>query len=256
MNLASLHCKAIVRYDGVGFSGWQAQPGRRTVQGVIEGALSRIAAERVRIHGAGRTDAGVHALGQVFSFAWPGRMPLDTLQYALCRMLGPEIRIESMETVSPAFHARKSARAKRYAYCLELARSPDPFSARYAWCVPPDLDLTRLAGLAQRLAGTHDFAGFQGGKSSVQNTVRTLHSMELLRGGVMRPLDAATLWRLEFHGNGFLYKMVRNITATLVDIARGALPESRLDERLRAPAPFLGRTAPGHGLFLLDVSYD
>ncbi len=251
----ALPLKAVVRYDGGGFSGWQVQPERRTVQGTIEDALARIAGQRVHIHGAGRTDAGVHALGQVFSFAWPSGMPPATLRHALCRMLGPEIRIESIEQVAPEFHARKSARAKRYAYCLDLARPPDPFSARYAWSVPPDLDMMRVETLAQRVVGLRDFAGFQGGKSAVEDTVRRVYSVSVHRGGVIGPSDTGTVWRIEFHGDGFLYKMVRNITGTLVEIARGALPERRLDELLDAPAPFHGFTAPGRGLFLLEVIY-
>lgn len=247
--------KAVVRYDGTGFHGWQVQPGRRTVQGTIETALAQIASAPVRIHGSGRTDTGVHALGQVCSFYWPGAPNRDTLRRSLCKMLGPEIRIESIDPVPPGFHARKSAVGKRYAYCLAHARFPDPFLARYAWTVPWDVTPEALARLARRIEGRHDFAGFQAGKASVQSTVRTLHSVRLLPGGVVAPHDAAHVWRIAFHADGFLYKMVRNLTGTLVDIARGRLPESRIDECFGSPGPFHGHTAPPHGLFLLDVDY-
>lgn len=247
--------RAVARYVGTSFDGWQVQPGRRTVQGAIEAALSRIASAPVRIHGASRTDAGVHALGQVFSCVWPGSDDLRRLERSLCKMLAPEIRIERIEAAPPGFHARKSAHAKRYAYTLSLARHADPFSAAYAWHIPWEIDLDRLRGLLNRIEGTRDFAGFQCAGSEKEDTVRTLYAAVLHPGGVTGPSDARGLWRIEFHGSGFLYKMVRNLAATVVDIARGHLPESRLDALLASPGPYHGHTAPPHGLTLLEVIY-
>jgi tRNA pseudouridine38-40 synthase len=261
--------KAIVRYDGTDFAGWQVQPGERTVQGVIEDALSQIAglpvsdqadsggtrATGIRIHGAGRTDAGVHALGQVFSFSWPGKASPNRIRRSLSKMLGPEIRVDQVEEVPPDFHAQKCARGKRYAYAFNLSRETDPLSARYAWCVPWPVDMNLLRPLAARLAGEHNFAGFQSAGTEVRTTVRTLYSVGVKSGGIVSPCDAEGLWRIEFHGNGFLYKMVRNITGTLIDIARGNVAEQRLDELLASPGPFKGRTAPPHGLALLEVIY-
>lgn len=247
--------KGAVRYDGTAFAGWQVQPDQRTIQAEIEGALSTILGESVRIHGASRTDAGVHAFGQVFSFEWPDAQPWDRLQRSLSSMLGPEIRLDRVEPAPPGFHARKSARSKRYAYAIDLARHADPLSARYAWCVPWALDLELLARLCSLLEGEHDFAGFQGSGASVRTTVRTLSSVRLQRGGVIGPLDADTLWRVEFDGNGFLYHMVRNIMGTVVDIARGHRPEALLEDQLAAPGPFRGRSAPAHGLTLVGVTY-
>lgn len=247
--------KATVRYDGTGFAGWQVQPNARTIQGEIEGALSRIASQPVRIHGAGRTDAGVHALGQVFSCSWPKEPDTARLVRSLSGMLGPEIRIESIEVVPPEFNARYSAKSKRYAYAIALTSDPDPFSARYAWCVPWRVDIARLGQLAQSLAGEHDFAGFQCSGTHTHTTVRTLYSVEVLPGGIVGPCDAENLYRIEFRGNGFLYKMVRNITGVLVDIARGALPEQHLNDTLASPGPFHGHTAPAHGLVLMEVRY-
>lgn len=247
--------KVVVRYDGTGFAGWQVQPGMRTVQGVLEETLGRIASRPIRIHGAGRTDAGVHALGQVFSCRWPGPVDCARLRRALSGILGPELRAESVEVVDDSFHARRSAVGKRYAYTFAVAREADPFSARYAWTLPWKFDLDKLAALSQTLVGERDFAGFQSSRAGTKTTVRTIHSIELRRGGVVGPLDADNLWRLEFHGNGFLYKMVRNITATLIDIVRGQIPESRLAERLASPGPFHGHTAPARGLTLVAVEY-
>lgn len=247
--------KAVVRYDGTDFAGWQVQPGERTVQGVIEDALSRIMSQPIRIHGAGRTDAGVHALAQVFSFRCAADIPCERLRRSLSRMLGPAIRLVHIEEAPSNFHAQKSAVAKRYAYTLSFANEPDPFSVRYAWCVPQSFDPDKLGVLAECLVGEHDFAGFQGGGSSVVHTVRTVYSIELSKGGVVCPCDAEDLWRLSFYGNGFLYKMIRNITGTLVDIARGKIPEACLDERLASRGPYAGQTAPGHGLTLVAVEY-
>ena len=252
-----MNLKGIVRYDGGDFAGWQTQPRERTVQGVIEEALGLIARQPVRIHGAGRTDAGVHALAQVFSCEWPREdASLDRVRRSLSRMLGPAIRVEALEPVVEAFHARKSAVSKRYAYTLHLGREPDPFACRYGWTAPPGVDLAKAAERLRRIEGVHDFAGFQGSKSSVTDTVRTIHSARLLEGGVIGPRDAAGLYRIELHGGGFLYKMARNLVGTVVDIARGRLPESALEERLAAPAPYRGHTAPAHGLTLLEVLYD
>ena len=249
--------KAIVRYDGTDFAGWQIQPDQRTVQGTLEQALSQIASRPIRVYGAARTDAGVHALGQVISFRWPvERYPVRRVHTSVSQMVSPDIRIESLEEAPPEFHARYSARGKHYAYVLSLGnRVPDPFSSRYAWSISWDLDFDCLARLAQRLQGTHDFAGFQSSGSDMKTTERTLYAVCLRRGGVVEPCDAATLWRIDFHGDGFLYKMVRNILGTLVAIARGNLPEERLMELLYAPGPFHGHSAPSRGLTLMAVHY-
>jgi tRNA pseudouridine38-40 synthase len=250
-----LNLKAVVRYNGTHFAGWQIQPDERTVQGELEAVLSRIASRPIRVHGASRTDSGVHAFGQVCSFRWPEECPHDRLRRSLSGLLSPEIRVEDVAVVPESFHARKSAIGKRYAYAFHLGKEPDPFGNPYAWCIRWPVDLDLLAELAKKLEGEHDFAGFQSAGTEIKSTVRALYSVELRRGGVVAPLDAEGLWRIEFHGTGFLYKMVRNITGTLVDIARGHFPASRLDELLTAPSPFMGYTAPAHGLTLLEVLY-
>lgn len=248
--------KAIVRYDGGAFSGWQVQPGKRTAQGEIEAALSKMASQPTRIHGASRTDAGVHAFGQVFSWQWAPNADLRKLRRSLCKMLGPDILIESIEKAPAGFHARKMKNSKRYAYAFSLRRYPDPFLARYAWQIPWKIDLVLLENLTKRLIGTHDFGGFQGGGSAIKNTVRTLYDVRLAEGPVIGAKEMKDVWRIEFHGNGFLYKMVRNLTGTMIAICRGQEPESRLEELLHAPPPFHGRTAPPQGLFLREVIYE
>lgn len=250
-----LNLKGIVRYDGGRFAGWQVQPDQRTVQGELERCLSQIAGGPVRVHGASRTDAGVHAFGQVFSFRWPAAKGFDRLPRALSSMLGPEIRVVSIEQAADDFHARFSARSKRYAYSICCLRDTDPFTARYAWHIAWEIDWDRLAGLARRLCGRRDFAGFQSAGSPASCTIRTLETVELHRGCVVGPINDKNGWRLEFAGDGFLYHMVRNMTGTLIEIARGRFPESWLEERLDSRGPFKGLTAPPHGLALIAVTY-
>ena len=247
--------KCLVRYDGTDFAGWQVQPDVRTVQGVIEGALTSIAGQPITILGAGRTDAGVHALGQVFTCQWPKDRPHAPLQKSLSSMLSPEIRIESVDFASQGFHVIGDAKAKRYAYTLSLAQHPDPFSARYAWAVSPDLNLDEVARLARRFEGRHDFVGYACAHSPRPTTVRELYEVRLVRGGVIGPRDDVGMWHLVFYGEGFLYKMIRNLTATIVDVARGKLVETDLEDRLVSPGPYHGFTAPAHGLALMEVEY-
>jgi len=251
MNMTTL--KGVVRYDGTDFSGWQRQPGRRTVQGELETVFSKLANTSVVIQGAGRTDAGVHALGQVFSCRWPGAVP-ERLAHATSRMLAPEIRVESIDTAGDDFNARFGAKWKKYVYAFDFSRSPDPMSARYAWHVPYKVDLAVLGSALQKFTGTHDFSGFQSTGSQIKDTVRTIYAAALLPGGFCCLSD--TLYRIELTGNGFLYKMVRNICGTLIEIARGRFSPDFIDDSLASGGPFLGHCAPPHGLALAEVHYE
>ncbi len=247
--------KGIVRYDGTDFCGWQRQDNGRTVQEELEKAFSTIANEAITIHGAGRTDAGVHALGQVFSCSWP-RAINPRLRHAVSTMLEPEIQVIRLEEAAADFHARFAAQSKRYAYNLSFNHDVDPLAARYVWNVPFDVDLDCLRRLLPQLVGTHDFAGFQSTGHQLSTTVRTLYSVELFHGVAVGPMDGQHLWRIEFHGDGFLYKMVRNLTGTLIEIARGRFPESFLEEQLHTAKVFYGHCAPAHGLTMVEVLYD
>ncbi len=247
--------KGTVRYDGTRFAGWQRQSNGRTVQGEIETAMARIAGRHVAVQGAGRTDAGVHALGQVFSCRWPGDPP-ERLRHALSQMLSPEIRITRLVPVADDFNARFSAKSKRYCYAIDTGSEADPFSARYAWHVPYRLDLALMASLLPKLVGRHDFAGFQSTGSQMKTTVRTLYSATLEQGGLVEARDGERLWRFNFHGDGFLYHMVRNMVGTLVEIGRGRFDPAFLDQCVDAPGPFLGHCAPAHGLAMAEVFYD
>ena len=202
--------KGVCRYDGTDFAGWQRQDNGPSVQAAIEEAFSRIAGQPVPIQGAGRTDAGVHALGQVFSCRWPGIPPVR-LRHAVSKMLAPRIRIESVNPAPEAFNARFSAKSKRYIYAFDFSREPDPLGARYAWQVPYQIDVALIEACLPRIIGRRDFAGFQSTGNQMKSTVRTIFDIQWRRGGWAGPSDNPNLWRLEFYGDGFLYKMVRNI---------------------------------------------
>ncbi len=247
--------RATIRYVGTPFAGWQVQPDRPTVQGEIQKALSQIASTPIRIYGAGRTDAGVHAFGQVCSFQWDAGGDLDKLRRSLTRMLAPYIQVTALHFAPDGFHAGDSAIGKRYWYCVSTADEPDPFIVAYCWQLPRGVDLNRLRELTARFTGTRDFAGFQSSGSERQTTVRRLNSIEIAEGGIVSAFDAKGLYTIRFHGDGFLYKMVRNITGTLVDVARGVVHESRIEELFESGGPYRGYTAPAHGLTLVEVIY-
>ena len=247
--------KGVCRYDGTDFVGWQRQDTGPSVQAAIEDAFAQIAGRPVPVQGAGRTDAGVHALGQAFSCRWPGRPPVR-LRHAVSKMLSPRVRIESIEPAPESFNARFSARAKRYVYAFDFGREADPFAARHAWHVPYEVDLALIETCLPKFIGRLDFAGFQSTGSQMKTTVRTVYNITLKPGGWAGPVDHPNLWHLEFHGEGFLYKMVRNICGTLIEVARGRFEPEFIDRQLAARGPFRGHCAPPQGLALAEVFYD
>lgn len=240
-----------VQYDGTDLAGWQRQDAGTTVQALLEDALQRFDGTRVVVHGAGRTDAGVHALGQVASFRLANPVLPPVLARALNGVLPPQVRVLSAEEAPEHFHAQFSATGKVYEYRIVNAPMASPFLHRYAWHVPGPLDPDAMALAAAGLEGTHDFAAFQGSGSAVVTTTRTIRSIEWDPG---RGYDLPLVLRIE--GDGFLRHMVRNIAGTLVDIGAGRWPPGEifaiLESRDRRRA---GRTAPPHGLFLVRVLY-
>lgn len=256
--------RGVVRYDGSRFHGWSAQPGVRTVQGELEQGLSKIFHRRVRIQGASRTDQGVHALGQVFSFR-SGPCDPERVRHALSCMFRPDIRVTELGWTTPDFNARFSARGKRYAYSIHFSREPDPFLARYVWTVPYEVDLDCIRRLLKDAEGTHDFRAFAGAseesrvhppEGSARGTACTMHALRLLRGGTVSTPEVQNVWRIEVVGNFFLYHMVRNLVGTVVDIARGRFPETLWYELLHVGGVFRGHCAPPQGLMLMEVFYD
>jgi tRNA pseudouridine38-40 synthase len=241
--------KITLAYDGTRFVGWQRQASGESIQGLLEDALAPLEGRVVTAHGAGRTDAGVHALAQVASVRVTFPHDTATVMRALNATLPPEIRVSGVEDAGPDFHARFDARAKCYRYQIANVPVPSPFTRAYAWHVPGPLDRAAMATAAAALVGTHDFAAFQSSGTDVQTTVRTL-----TRSGW---LDDSGLLVYEVVGDGFLRHMVRAIAGTLVEVGRGWRPPGQMHESLlaggsRAQA---GATAPAHGLLLVRVDY-
>ncbi len=243
--------KLVLAYDGSNYSGWQVQPGRTTLQGTLEEALARITGQHVRVTGSGRTDAGVHALAQVASFRSETELATNVLHKALNAELPRDMAVFSVEEADAGFHARASARRKRYRYQLDDRPIRDVFSRRYSWHCRHRLDAEAMHRAAQSLAGRHDFSSFETSGSARRSSVRTVFAISVQRVGE-QPGGIS----LEIEADGFLYNMVRTIVGTLVEVGRGVRDESWPAEVLEArDRKAAGQTAPAHGLFLLRVDY-
>lgn len=240
--------KCVCAYDGGGFSGWQSQADGNAVQDVIERRLAEMFGRAVRISGSGRTDAGVHALGQVFHFDAAWRHGPAKLLAALKSGLPPAIQIKSARPVRGDFHARFQATGKRYEYRLQLGEA-DPFTRPYCWAVFRPLDFPAMAAAAEILRGRHDFRAFTAlNGPEKEDTVRELRRLEIRRRGRQVRIIA--------EADGFLYKMVRSLAGVLVAVGEGRLPAARVGEILRSrQRTALVETAPPQGLFLVKVFY-
>ncbi|HEY1308839.1 MAG TPA: tRNA pseudouridine(38-40) synthase TruA [Vicinamibacterales bacterium] len=240
--------KLTIAYDGTRFVGWQRQAQGESIQGHLEDALARFEGAHVTVHGAGRTDAGVHALGQTASAHVTFTHDVGTLTRALNAHLPEEIRVLSVEDAAPDFHARFSACSKTYRYRISSAPIADPFDRAFVWHLPERLDVTAMREAAAAVVGTHDFAAFQSVGTATAGTVRTVTRSELS--------DTESLLTYEIAGNGFLRHMVRALVGTLVEIGRGWRPADSMASLLHGSArDHAGSTAPPHGLFLVRVDY-
>ena len=243
--------KLTLQYDGTAYVGWQRQDNGASIQGLLEQALEPIEGAPVTVHGAGRTDAGVHALAQVASITINSRLGCGTLVRALNAVLPADLRVLSGEEMPPDFHARFSATGKIYEYRFVNAPMVSPFLYRYAWHIVAPLDLDVMRHAAAALIGTHDFAAFQGAGSSIVGTERTVRRIDWHDGG---GYDLPLVMRIE--GDGFLRHMVRNIVGTLVEVGLGRWPAGCIPDILAArDRTFAGATAPAKGLFLVRVLY-
>jgi tRNA pseudouridine38-40 synthase len=250
-----IHLKLTIAYDGTGLVGWQRQPTGISVQGLLEEALAPLDGAPVMVAGAGRTDAGVHALGQVASVTLRRPIaPLSVVRAANMR-LPRTVRVLAAEEVGPQFHARFHAVSKTYRYRIWNAEVVSPFEHPYVWHVPgPLLDAGAMSAAAARLVGRHDFAAFQGTGSDAETTERTLFAATV-RAQLIP--EREPLITCEVRGDGFLRHMVRAMVGTLVEVGRGRRPAAWVDDVLASrERGRAGRTAPASGLFLVEVGYE
>ncbi|WP_163655127.1 tRNA pseudouridine(38-40) synthase TruA [Listeria sp. PSOL-1] len=243
--------KAIISYDGSGFSGYQIQPNTRTVQEEIEKALRKMhKGAHIRITASGRTDTGVHAVGQVIHFDSPLNIPEAKYRQALQVMTPLDISFLSVEKVSTAFHARFHTISKEYRYVIKRTKIFDPFSRHFALHFPYHLDLMKMKEAAQTLIGEHDFTSFCSARSEQESKIRTLFSIDFIEK------DADTLV-ICYVGSGFLYNMVRILTGALLDVGCGKLTSAEIKQILSAKdrTQLSSKTVSPQGLYLWQVSY-
>ena len=244
-----MNVRLTLEYDGAGYRGWQVQPRGPTVQGVLEEALAVLLRQPVRVRGSGRTDAGVHALGQVASFVCPDRRDLARLRQGLNALTPPDLTVKAAEPAPPSFDPRRDATRRVYEYRLWDRPWRSVFHDRYAWRVPRPLRIDAMRGALAALEGEHDFSCFRAAGCAAATPVRRVFRNELHRW--------EDHWVYRIEATGYLRHMVRNIVGTLVETGLGerdpdglpGLMESR-DRRLAGP------TAPARGLFLVEVGYE
>ncbi len=252
--------KLTVAYDGTAYVGWQRQAAGTSIQGCLEAALGDIGGAAVAVVGAGRTDAGVHAHGQVAGVRLDVRIDPAALARAVNARLPADIRVVDSALAPDAFHARFDAVAKSYRYRLLHGPVMSPFLRRYAWHVRERLDVEAMTAAGRVLIGEHDFAAFQATGSTVRTTVRTLFDLTVRRASpdAWTAADAggADMTVIDVRGSGFLRHMVRTIVGTLVEVGRGRRGAGEVEQALRgADRSAAGPTAPPRGLFLTAVAY-
>lgn len=244
-----MNYKLSLSYDGSRYDGWQKQGNTpNTIQGKLEAALSRLEGKEVEVHGAGRTDAGVHAAGQVANVKLSCGVSTEALINYVNQYLPDDIALLSAEEAPERFHARLSAKAKLYRYSLRTGAIPDVFRRKYQYRIEEPLDMDAMREAAAKLCGTHDYRAFCSLKRYKKSTVRTVHSISISRDGDNLDID--------FYGEGFLYNMVRIMTGTLIEVGLGQLSPQDMEDILSSlDRSKAGKTAPAQGLCLMKVEY-
>lgn len=242
--------KAIIAYDGTNFSGFQSQINGRTVQDEIEKTLSKIANQAIKIRGSGRTDAGVHALGQVIDFNWPFERAPEKLRFALDTQTPADIAINQMELVSDDFHSRYQAKEKIYEFRVDIGKPRSPFRRFYSSYYPYELDVEKIKRALPDFLGTHDFTSFCSGKSVVKSKTRTVYE------ATMEMNEDKDEMVFTFRGDGFLYNMIRIMVGTLLKIGNGRISPDAIPQIIAAcDRNAAGPTAHPEGLYLKEVKY-
>lgn len=250
-------------YDGSNYAGWQRQPEAKglSVQHLLEQALRQATGHGIAVHGAGRTDAGVHALAQTCHFDFSLPTPIEKLPLILNRILPADIRVIAAGQVDEDFHARISAKGKHYRYLLEQQPQANAFCGRFSWQIEQELDAAAMQQAGDFLLGEHDFRNFTLSKVSAKNFVRSIHRLQIEQPK-MAEAEMLLPWQqlqqpliIDVEGNGFLYKMVRIIVARLVAVGRGELPPEAMRDYLAGCEPRRVPPAPARGLMLFEVKY-
>ena len=241
--------KLTIEYDGKKFNGWQKQPDKLNIQGEIENAIKEITGEEIDLIGSGRTDAGVHAFGQVANFKTNSNLPIEKFAIAINSKLKKSIVIKEAEEVDERFHSRYNAKQKTYRYVINNSRQGTAIYRDLECHIPMDLDIVEMQKAAKHFEGEHDFKAFKASGTSSKSSVRTIYKAEIIEEG-----DRI---KIELTGNGFLYNMVRIISGTLVDVGLGKIKaeeiQSIIESEDRSKA---GKTLPAHGLYLVEVKYN
>lgn len=241
--------KLTVAYDGSRYNGWQRQKNSpNTIQELMEGVVFDCIKEKVTIISSGRTDAGVHAYGQVINFNINSTLPLNEIQRVINITLPNDIAVKNIEEVGERFHSRYNAKSKIYTYKILNSNVHDPFLRKYSCYCPHELDIEKMKKASKLLIGQHNFNGFSSAKNTKKSTERIIYSIDFERKG--------ELINISFHGNGFLYNMVRIITGTLIEIGLSKISEDAIKTVLKSgERHIVGYTAPPQGLFLVEVKY-
>ena len=244
--------KATISYDGTLFAGFQRQPHARSVQEEIEKTLTRLnQGTPVTVHGAGRTDSGVHALGQVIHFDLPQARDEEKLRFALDTQTPEDIDFIRVEQVEDDFHSRYKKHSKTYEFIVDYGRPKNPMMRHYAAHYPYPLDVEKMQAAIRKLEGTHDFTGFTASGTSVEDKVRTITEARLVENAEHHRLA------FTFSGNGFLYKQIRNMVGTLLKIGNDRMPIEQIDLILeKKDRNLAGPTAAPNGLYLKEIRYE
>lgn len=238
-----------VAYDGTNYHGWQLQPLASTIEGVLNNKLSYLLKEDIKVIGASRTDAGVHAFGNVAVFDTNTRIPADKLPYAINQRLPEDIKVQSAREVDADFHPRRVSSKKTYEYLIYNAKFINPIYDRYSHFVYKNLDIEAMRRASSFLVGEHDFKSFCSTSSQIEDTHRIIYKIEIITEG--------PLIRILITGNGFLYNMVRIITGTLIEAGLYKILPEEINEIIRlSDRTFAGPTAPAKGLMLKEIFFD